>query len=416
MHISEARIDEATGGLIAAGTLLLIDVPGVTLPEHEHVLLIFESSQLLCRPLLAIERLDNGLYRVAAEHVEVRLFGMNVEQFNAVIPNGAEPLTGSASYTGARVGMLAEPRAYEFQHCTVEQSITGKGMTVSVDAELSERVHVGALNHPGREGQVHLRATLNWATIRVRGLKWSGLAPKYEPPASIRGTPIVETVPAQLRLEDLRLTGGVDDLLAPGHITLSGPRERTVVAAPRMVSLKWLGPHASWDRPEIIFRDCEQAELGHDGFCSTLGSDYWLQILGLDFRLIEDLLCKSVSTTLLMRGGDFGRISLDTGIPGGGHGGSRVSQPMITATISADLTPEGLRLRLEAELGPFPQRTLDEYARRGQTVRTEPYDRLEVELTASWIWLLVYSPKLGLRHAEFDPPQTRNGQPQPLVT
>jgi hypothetical protein len=401
MHISEARIDEATGGLIAAGTLQLIDVPGVTLPEHEHVLLIFEASQLLCRPLPAIERLGNGLYRVATSHVEVRLFGMNVEQFNTVIPNGAEPLAGRSSFTGPKVGMLAEPRAYEFQHCSVQQAITADGMTVSVDAELSDRVHVGALRHPGREGRVHLRATLNWATMRVRGLKWSGLAAKYEPPATIPGMPIVETPTAELRLEDLRLTGGVDDLLAPGHITLLGPGERTVIAAPQMVSLRWLGPHASWDRPEMIFRDCERAELGHDGFCSTHGSDYWLQILGLDFRLIEDLLCKAVATTVVMRGGDFGRISLDTGIPGGGHGGNRVSQPMTTATVFAELKADGLRLKLEADLGPYPQRTLDEYTRRGQTVRTQPYDRLEVEITASWIWLLVYSPKLGVRHAEF---------------
>src|SRR5690348_2814474 len=105
MHISEALIDEATGGLVALGTLELIDVPDVTVPTHEHVLFIFEASQLLCRPLASVERLGNGLCRVASSHVEIRLFGMSVEQFNSIVPTGSNPVAGSATFTGNKVGM-----------------------------------------------------------------------------------------------------------------------------------------------------------------------------------------------------------------------------------------------------------------------------------------------------------------------
>jgi len=399
MHISEALIDEATGGLIAPGKLDLIDISDIAVPAHDHVLLLFEGSVLICRPVTGLERQGNGLCRIASSDLELRLFAMSAERFDSIIPTGADPAEGSVSFRGDRVGIFVASDVHELQHYTLEQSVSDLGLTVAVAAAISERIHPSARGAARPHGEARLTATLDWATLNVRALRCAALFQTRHPSAKTPPARLGEIAPAHWRLEGLRLAG--EDLLTPGHISLSGPADRTIATAMHIVAVRWLGPSGAWDRAAMSFRDCERAELRADGFCTAFDSEHWLDLLGMDFRWIEALLSKASSARVALEGASLGHLFLDPGTPGGGHGGNRISQPIVEAAISVALTPEGLRFRLDGTLGPFEQRRLDQYARRGQPVTTQPYDRVEVEVTAPWIWLLIYSPKLGARRAEF---------------
>ena len=395
MHISEALIDEATGGLIAPGTLELVDVSDVTVPTHEHVLLLFEGLALICRPITSLARLPNGLCRIEAPDIEIRLFAMGVERFDGIIPAGADPAQGAVSFSSDKAGIFFAAEVYDLQQYTLTQSACDKGLTVTVEAAISAR----ARSATQLRGQVKLRARLNWATLTVRALRSASHFRKPEteldaPPVRLDGI-----APAHWRLEDLRLAG--EDVLTSGRITLAGLGPRSVAVASHVVAVRWLGPHGAWDRSSMSFRDCERAELRGDGFCTTFESEHWLDVLGIDFRSIEGLLRRATSARIGLEGAGLGHLFLDPGIPGAGHGGNRISQPLTAADISVGLTEEGLVFYLDGKLGPFEQRRLDQYARRGHPVSMEPYERVAVEVTVPWIWLLIYSPKLGARHVEF---------------
>ncbi|TAL83405.1 MAG: hypothetical protein EPN75_01155 [Beijerinckiaceae bacterium] len=384
MKLGEAEIHSSTGFAIGNGSLTIgseADMRALGIVPHNHVLLSPLSNGTTIWPVTSIVRNAHGFCEATLAEIGLALRPSSLEDIAAMAPH-----TGRVSLTRGGSGAGGLRRCIKSGNKWVEQRYT------QIDYyELGSEYGPEGLHIVG-SGQVHVAddqtvrpfsvdATISWATLAVKGSRYSGAYWKFGHPQGLSST----SDSSDRRRDPKKLT----DLLIPAG--LSWPYLKGCISF--IPELAWVRNPSHdfvsilFDCDQIMFSDAPGLEVLDTGFARNRARQRHVNLIMFDRKWLEKMLRQRDEFSIELSGSAIGSVRYQLANKDFRDPLSRITQPIKTMALCMALESEGLRISAEGELDDFDQAEMAKHREKGDW-ELKPVRAYSMQATLPWALLI----------------------------